>query len=136
MTTIDKSRALYAICCILVGGSLSACARESRPTIATRGAQSVVFVDGRGTVKSPNLRIQCGPSVPAPSNRCIGEAGTPSEPRLIAEPEPGWEFDHWETRRLDAWCDPTFVYAGADPQGGPTYSYTAVFAPRRDTASR
>ncbi len=131
MITANRGRAVQAMFGILLGGTLCACAQNTQPIIATRPkSQSVVYVEGRGRVVSPTLRIRCGPGVAAEESSCVSWPGLPME-RLFAEAEPGWEFERWESRRLEPACDGAYLYAEGAPAAGPTFAYTAVFVPRR-----
>lgn len=123
----ESKRAFHLACCLLLGGAVSACAANTRPVISTRaGSQAIVYVEGRGTISSPGLGIKCGPGVPEADNQCVGW-GLPIRVALVADPEPGWKFERWESRRLEPGCDPSYVFAGARPSAGPTYAYTAIF---------
>src|SRR6185436_16490763 len=76
----------------------------AEPRIGAHGPQAVVYIEGKGTVRSDALKVRCGTAIPQAENRCTGDSNAPALVRLVAEPETGWAFDHWEVARANRAC--------------------------------
>lgn len=102
-----------------LGFGMLGCAREAKSTRMLVDANPVrVEVEGKGTVRSSSLDIECT----SDGGTCRGENFDYAWSELTAEPEPGWRFAGWREQRApgDRWapCGPsyraTFVKSG-DP---------------------
>src|SRR5262249_9657388 len=103
---------------LFVGGCAARAASGPNARIAVRSEKIAVIVYGQGSVVGPG--IDCGPDTKA---SCQGSWSELPTTTLMASPEAGWHFDHWE------WQSDTSVPLTFGDGSDKTTTYRAVFAP-------